>query len=123
VHVRRRADPDNVQLGKRDEFRPIFDWHRIGQVFAAEFFCTLVGGIRDCDDFDFGIFLERGQMTGSDDIARSNNSDPQLVIILMHWLYAISLVLNRVALARIMFDRVASRAFNTLNQVVEPASQ
>jgi hypothetical protein len=62
-------------------------------------------------------------MTGSDDIARSNNSDPQLVIILMHWLYAISLVLNRVALARIMFDRVASRAFNTLNQVLEPASQ
>src|SRR5438067_8210195 len=44
-------------------------------------------------------------MTGSDDIARSNNPHPQCVVIFVHWLCAISLMQSRLASARVNFDR------------------
>jgi hypothetical protein len=50
-------------------------------IFLTKFLGAFVGRIRDGNNFDFGMFLEGRQMPGANDAARSDNSDPQFVII------------------------------------------
>ncbi len=63
MHVRRRADPDDIDIGQRDEIGPVSHRHRAGHIFAAKIFRAFVGGIRDRDDLDIGAFAQRRQVT------------------------------------------------------------
>jgi hypothetical protein len=51
------------------------------------------------------MFLKSRQMASANDVARSDNPNPQFVIILGHWLYAMSILQTRLALVRAKFDR------------------
>jgi hypothetical protein len=45
-------------------------------IFPAKFLGAFVGRIRDGNNLDFGMFLKRRQMAGSNDVARSDDPDP-----------------------------------------------
>jgi len=57
MHIRRRADPDDVEIGEGKEVGPIRHRRGVGGIFLAKFFRALVGGIRDRQDFDLGMFF------------------------------------------------------------------
>jgi len=52
------------------------------------------------------MFLKSWQMASANDIARSNNPNPQFVIILVHWLCEMSILQTRLAIVRAKFDRL-----------------
>jgi hypothetical protein len=45
-------------------------------------------------------------MASTNDIARSDNPNPQFVIIFVHWLREMLILQSRLVLARAKFDRV-----------------
>ena len=83
MHVRRRADPDDVEIGNREQIGPVPHWRRAFAMFFTELFAALVSRIRDRDDLDIGILLQRGKMSLADNTACADDSDPQLLIILL----------------------------------------
>ena len=86
MHVGGRADPDDVEIGEREEVGPVLHRDGVRRVFLAEFLRALVGGIRDGDDLDLGMFLQPGQMPGADNVPRPDDSDAQLLVIRPgHW--------------------------------------
>ena len=84
MHVRRCANPDYVDVRQRDQVRPILYRCRLRQFFAAKILRAFVGQIRDGDNLDLRMFLESRQMAGPNNVARSDNADPQFVIIFVH---------------------------------------
>jgi hypothetical protein len=52
------------------------------------------------------MFLKSWQVASANDVARSNNPNPQFVIILVHWLRAMSILQTRLSLVRAKFDRL-----------------
>jgi hypothetical protein len=52
------------------------------------------------------MFLKSRQVASANDVARSDNPNPQFVIIFVHWLCAISILQTRLALVRAKFDRL-----------------
>ena len=114
MHIRRSADPDNIEVRQRNELRPVADWRSMREMFATKFFRAFVGRIRDADNLDFGMLFERRQMAGANNIARAHNPDPQFVIILLrHGSIATSILQNHSPLTRDKFDRPDTCAFNT----------
>ena len=84
MHVRRGADPDDVDVRRRNQLRPIANWERRQRVLATEAFCAFVCGVRNRDNFNVGVFLERRQMASAHYVASPDDSDPQFVIIFVH---------------------------------------
>jgi hypothetical protein len=52
------------------------------------------------------MFLEGRQMARANNVARSDNTDPQFVIIFVHWLRETLILQTRLALRRAKFDRL-----------------
>jgi len=52
------------------------------------------------------MFLKSWQVASANDVARANNPNPQFVIILVHWLCAMSILQTRLGLVRAKFDRL-----------------
>jgi hypothetical protein len=94
MHVGRRADPDNVEIGKREQIRPVPHRRGMRQMFVAKFFAAFVSRIRNGDDLDVGMFFQCGQMPLPHDAPRSDDSDSQFVIIFVHE-FEIGLALSR----------------------------
>jgi len=52
------------------------------------------------------MFLQSRQMASTNDIARSDNPNPQFVIIFVHWLCEMLILQSRLVLVRAKFDRL-----------------
>jgi NADH:ubiquinone oxidoreductase subunit H len=52
------------------------------------------------------MFLQGWQVPGANDVSCSDNSNPQFVIIFVHWLRAMSILQIRAAFVRAKFDRL-----------------
>jgi hypothetical protein len=52
------------------------------------------------------MFLESRQVASANDIACSNNPNPQFVVIFVHWLREMLILQTRLALVRAKFDRL-----------------
>jgi len=52
------------------------------------------------------MFLQSRQMASANDIARSDNPNPQFVIIFVHWLCEMLILQSRLVLVRAKFDRL-----------------
>ena len=76
MHIRRRADPDNVELGQREEVGPIPHRRRRRIMFLAKLFAALVSGIRNGDDLDVGMFFQRRQMPITHNVSLPQRSRP-----------------------------------------------
>ena len=106
MHIRRRADPDDVEIGQGKEIGPIRHRRRAFTVFLAKLVAALVSRVRNGHDLDVGIFFQGGQMPGANDIARADDSDPQFtVIFLCHVSNADADLALRITIARAKFDR------------------
>ena len=82
-------------------------------MFLAKLLAALVGRIRDGDDFGVGIFLERGQMSGPDDVARTDDSDPQFAVIFLCHVSNTDVDLGLcLTIARVNFDLYMKFPFN-----------
>ena len=81
MHVRRRADPDDVEVRDREEVGPVLHRRGVRRIFLAEFLRAFVGGIRDRHDLDLGMFLQPGQVPLFHDVARADDSDSQFLVI------------------------------------------
>jgi hypothetical protein len=86
MHVRRCADPDNVDVRQRDQLRPIFYRRRSRHIFAAKFLGAFVCGIGNRYDLDIRVLLKTGQMASANDVARADDPDPQFLIVFVHLL-------------------------------------
>ena len=53
-------------------------------MFLAKFFRAFVGCIADGNNLDLWMVLERRQVTRANNVARSDDPNPQLIIIFMH---------------------------------------
>jgi hypothetical protein len=56
-------------------------WH----IFAAKFIGAFICRIGNSNNLDLRMLLESGQMPSPNNVARSDNADPQFVIIFVHW--------------------------------------
>ena len=81
MHVGRRADPDDVEIGEREQVGPVLHGGGVRRVFLAEFLRAFVGGIRDRHDLDLGMLFQPGQVPGANDVPRPDDSDAQLLMI------------------------------------------
>ena len=81
MHVRRRADPDDIEVRDREEVGPILHRRGVRYIFLAEFLRAFVGGIRDRHDLDLGMFLQTGQVPLFHDVARADDSDSQFLMV------------------------------------------
>jgi len=52
------------------------------------------------------MFLKSRQVASANDVARSDNPNPQFVIIFVHWLCEILMLQTRLVLVRAKFDRL-----------------
>ena len=74
---RRRADPDDVEIGPVDELGPVV--HHVGNVkIARDRFGGFAAGIADGDDLDLRQRLQAGQVTLAHDAARADEADAKL---------------------------------------------
>ena len=80
MHVGRSADPNNVEIGQREEIGPVRHRRRALAILLAELFAAFVGRVRDGDNVDVGGLLERGQMPRFYDVPRPDNSDAKFLI-------------------------------------------
>ena len=85
MHVRRRADPDDVDVRQRHQLWPIFYWPSVRHTLPAKFLGAFVCRIGNRYDLDIRVFLQTGQMAGANNIARADDADPQFVIVFVHW--------------------------------------
>src|SRR5215469_1840383 len=83
MHIRRRADPNNIEIRQCQELRPVSDGRGMRDIFAAKFLRAFVGRIRDGDNLDLRVPLEHRQMAGTNNIASSYHPDSQFVVILL----------------------------------------
>ena len=81
MHVGRRADPDDVEIGNGQQVGPILHRGGVRRVLLAKFLRALVGGIRDGHDFDLRMLLQSRQVPVPHDGAGADDSDPQLVVV------------------------------------------
>src|SRR5213083_3245912 len=86
MHVRRRADPDNVDVRERHQLRPIFYWRSSWHILPAKPLGAFICGIGNRYDLDIWIRFQRRQMSGANNVARADDADPQFLIIFVHWL-------------------------------------
>ena len=82
MHVRRRADPDDVEIGQREQIGPVLHRRRVRHVLVAELQRAFVSGVGDGNDLDFRVFLECRQMPGADDLSGADDADAKLVVML-----------------------------------------
>jgi hypothetical protein len=80
MHVGRRADPDDVQIRQREQIRPVLHRRRVRHFLVAELQRAFVGRVRDGDNLDLRMLLQRRQMAITDDVARTDNTDAKLLI-------------------------------------------
>jgi hypothetical protein len=120
MHVRRRADPDNVEIGHGQQIGPIRHWRRAFAIFLAELFAALVSRVRDGDDLGVGIFLQRGQMPGANDVARTHDPDSEFAVIFLgHVLNTDVDLALRLTIARVNFDLYMKFPFNNSESLRE----
>jgi hypothetical protein len=61
------------------------------------------------------MFLESWQMASANDVARSDNPNPQFVVIFVHWLREILILQSRLVVVRAKFDRLCQLRVQTMN--------
>ena len=81
MHIRGRADPDDVDIRESEQVRPVLHGRGVRRIFPAEFFRALVAGIRDRHDFDLVMLFQPRQVPPAHNVPCPDNSDSQLLMI------------------------------------------
>src|SRR4051794_33874251 len=83
MHVRRSADPNDIEIGNSKEVRPIPHRCRLRTVLFAKLLRAFVSRIRDRDNLGVRMFFQRRKMPALHNAARPYDANSKLVIALL----------------------------------------
>ena len=83
MKIRRRTNPNNIDVWFSNQLGPITVWFCVGNKLGTELFRALVRGVADRNDSDILHCFQRGQVTLFDDIPGADETNIQFSAT--HW--------------------------------------